>query len=229
MTMMVKKQLQVGSFAVWGWVILLVIILNIVQVPLIFLGNGSTGQRVLWAAVYLAGFGLAIALGLWVYHRVHPVKWQRLVGRDWWLMIRAYVFVVVVEMLLSQLNNLIYHQTSTENNQVIASYMHQGTLTLVMLSLTAVCASPVIEELTFRGLLVSGCFPANMFWIPIVVSGVAFSIVHMSSNLISWLIYAIMGGTFAYVYKRTGKLQSTIYLHAFNNLIAVGLMLGSLR
>lgn len=226
---MAEKTLKVGSFMVWLWVILLVIILNIVQVPLLFLGNGTLGVRLLWSVVYLAGFIATIILGLWVYHRVHPVKWQRLSGKDWWLMIRGYVFVIVVEMVLGVLNNLIYHQTSTANNQAIASFMGQGTLTLVLLSLTAVFASPIIEEVTFRGLLVDGCFPANMFWIPIIVSGVAFSIVHMSSNPISWLIYAVMGGTFAYVYKRTGKLQSTIILHGFNNLIAVGAMLWTLH
>jgi len=144
-------------------------------------------------------------------------------------MVRGYVFVIVAQVLLGLLNNLFYHQTSTANNQAIASFMNQGPWTLVLLSLTAVLASPIIEEVTFRGLLVDGCFPANMFWIPIVVSGVAFSIVHMSSNPISWLIYAVMGGTFAYVYKRTGKLQSTIILHGFNNLIAVGAMLLSLH
>ncbi|WP_125766192.1 type II CAAX endopeptidase family protein [Levilactobacillus mulengensis] len=226
---MSEKTLKVGSFTVWLWVILLVIILNIVQLPLVFLGNGTVAVRLLWSVVYLVGFAAVITLGLWVYHRVHPVKYQRLVAKDWWLMVRGYVFVIVAQILLGLLNNLFYHQTSTANNQAIASFMNQGPWTLVLLSLTAVLASPVIEEVTFRGLLVDGCFPANMFWIPIVVSGVAFSIVHMSSNPISWLIYAVMGGTFAYVYKRTGKLQSPIILHGFNNLIAVGAMLLSLH
>lgn len=226
---MTGKTLKVGSFAVWLWVILLVIILNIVQIPLLFLSNGTVVARLLWSVVYLVGFVAVITLGLWIYQRVHPVKWQRLSGRDWWLMVRAYLFVIVVEMVLGMLNNLVYHQTSTANNQAITSYLSQGTLTLVLLSLTAVLASPIIEEITFRGLLVDGCFPAKMFWLPIVFSGVAFSIVHMSSNPISWLIYAMMGGTFAYVYKRTHKLQSTIILHAFNNLIAVGAMLLTLH
>ncbi|AYM02894.1 CPBP family intramembrane glutamic endopeptidase [Levilactobacillus yiduensis] len=226
---MSAKKRQFGSTMAWLWLILLVIILNIVQLPLLFLGHGTVGQRFVWAVIYLAGFAATIALGLWVYRQAHPVKWQRLTGKDWWLMVKAYGFVILVEMILGIVNNLLYHQTSTANNQAISSFMGQGTLTMVMLSLTAVLASPVIEEITFRGILVDGCFPANMFWLPIVVSGVAFSIVHMSTNPVSWLIYAMMGGTFAYVYKRTGKLQSTIFLHGFNNLIAVGAMLLTLH
>ncbi|MCF7523852.1 CPBP family intramembrane metalloprotease [Levilactobacillus brevis] len=61
------------------------------------------------------------------------------------------------------------------------------------------------------------------------MSGIAFSIPHASSNPISWLLYAVMGGTLAYVYRRTGKLQSSILLHGFNNLVAVGLMLLTLK
>ncbi|TGD17478.1 CPBP family intramembrane glutamic endopeptidase [Levilactobacillus suantsaiihabitans] len=226
---MTNQNRKLGSTAAWLWLILLVIILNLVQLPLLFLNHGAIGQRFVWSAIYVAGFAAVIALGLWIYRRVHPVKWQRLTRQDWWLMVKAYGFVILVEMVLGMVNSLLYHQTSTANNQAISSFMNQGTLTMVMLSLTAVLASPVIEELTFRGVLIDGCFPANMFWLPIIVSGVAFSIVHMSTNPVSWLIYAMMGGTFAYVYKRTGKLQSTIFLHGFNNLIAVGLMLLTLH
>lgn len=224
---MQKNQPKVGSFMSWGWIILMVFLVSVVQLPLLKLNHGTILDRGMWAVIYLLGFAVTIAIGGWEYHRLHP-KWQRLSGQDWGLMIKGYAFMIFAEIVLGLLNKLLYHETSTQNNQTITTLMDRGTLTMVLLAVTAVCASPIIEELTFRGLLIDGCFSAKSFWLPIVISGIIFSIPHASNNPVSWIIYAVMGGTFAYVYKRTGKLQSTILMHAFNNLIAVAIMLTTL-
>ncbi|WP_143463932.1 CPBP family intramembrane glutamic endopeptidase [Levilactobacillus enshiensis] len=208
----------------WVWFVLMLILTTVVQIPLVYIKGGVLWHQLMWAAFYLLGFVVAIAVGFWGYHRVHH-GWQRLNRNDWWLMVKGYAFIIVSEIILGSANNIFFGETSTANNDALQQLMGRSTLTLIMLSLTAVLASPFLEELTFRGLLIDGCFPAKWFWVPVIASGVVFSLVHMSDNLISWLLYAIMGGTFAYVYKRTGKLQSTIILHGVNNLIAMGAML----
>ncbi|KRO00276.1 metal-dependent membrane protease [Levilactobacillus paucivorans] len=220
---------QKQNFINIGWFLVMLILVTIVQIPLAFLSRGASWQRGLWAVVYAAGFLVAIAIGLWIYRRIVPGKWQRLTGQDWRLMVKGYVFMMVVEMSLNIVNMLVFKETSTKNNDLIATILGKSPLSLIMLSLTAVLASPVLEELTFRGILVSGCFSKERFWLPIVASGIVFSLVHQSDNLISWLIYAIMGGTFAYVYRKTGKLQTTIFMHGFNNLIAMLLMVTTIR
>lgn len=220
---------QGPSYWNFGWVLIMIVVVSVVQIPLTFMTHGTSLQRGLWAAGYLLGFAVAIALGGWLYWRVHPVRWQRLTRQDWKLMVKGYAFMIGVEIVLSLVNAGLFGETSTKNNTLIADIMGHSTLTLVMLSLTAVLASPILEELTFRGLLVGGCFPAKAFWLPVVVSGVVFSLVHQSNNPISWLIYAMMGGTFAYVYRRTDKIQSTMVMHGFNNLIAVVAMIASLH
>lgn len=207
----------------WLWVILLVVIANLVQLPVAFLSRGSGGARIGWAVVYVLGFVVAVAIAAWRYRKVWPhYQYRRLRGADWRLMIGAYVFIIVVEEVLNLLNFYVFHQTTTANNQAILDLVQRSPLTLVMMSLTAICASPFLEELTFRGLLMDGCLPEMGFWLPIVVSAVAFSLVHMSTTPASWLLYAMMGGSFAYVYRRTGKIQATIIMHAFNNLLAMG-------
>ena len=223
-----QRKDQQSRYWNFGWVLIMIVVVSVVQIPLSFMVHGTALHRGLWAAGYLAGFAIAIALGCWLYVRVHPVHWQRLTRRDWQLMIKGYAFMIGVEIVLSLVNAGLFGETSTKNNMVIANIMGTSTLTLVMLSLTAVLASPILEELTFRGILVGGCFPDKAFWLPVIVSGVVFSLVHQSNNPISWLIYAVMGGTFAYVYRRTDKLQATIIMHGFNNLIAVGAMLATL-
>lgn len=220
---------QPSKYWNFGWVLIMIVIVSIVQIPLSFMSRGTVGQRGLWAGGYLLGFVVAIGVGGWIFSRVHPVHWQRLTRQDWQLMVKGYLFMIIAEMALNVVNISFFNETSTKNNALIAEIMGHSTLTLVMLSLTAVLASPILEELTFRGILVGGCFPDKAFWLPVITSGVVFSLVHQSDNLISWLIYAIMGGTFAYIYRKTDKLQTTIILHGFNNLIAVGAMIATLH
>lgn len=220
---------QPSKYWNFGWVLIMIVIVSIVQIPLSFMSRGTLGQRGLWAGGYLLGFVVAIGVGGWIFSRVHPGHWQRLTRQDWQLMVKGYLFMIIAEMALNVVNIFFFNETSTKNNALIAEIMGHSTLTLVMLSLTAVLASPILEELTFRGILVGGCFPDKAFWLPVITSGVVFSLVHQSDNLISWLIYAIMGGTFAYIYRKTDKLQTTIILHGFNNLIAVGAMIATLH
>lgn len=212
---------QLKSLKNIGWFVVMLILVTIVQIPLAFLSRGATWQQAIWAVIYVAGFTVAIGIGLWIYRGMVPGKLQRLTGSDWGLMVKGYAFMMVVEMSLNVANIVIFKETGTKNNDLIATILGKSPLSLIMLSLTAVLASPVLEELTFRGILMSGCFSKDHFWLPIIVSGVVFSLVHQSDNPISWLIYAIMGGTFAYVYRKTGKLQTTIFMHGFNNLIAM--------
>ncbi|WP_341778564.1 CPBP family intramembrane glutamic endopeptidase [Levilactobacillus sp. HBUAS70063] len=224
-----KSTGQPSKYWNFGWVLIMIVIVSIVQIPLSFMSRGTLGQRGLWAGGYLLGFVVAIGVGGWIFSRVHPGHWQRLTRQDWQLMVKGYLFMIIAEMALNVVNISFFNETSTKNNALIAEIMGHSTLTLVMLSLTAVLASPILEELTFRGILVGGCFPDKTFWLPVITSGVVFSLVHQSDNLISWLIYAIMGGTFAYIYRKTDKLQTTIILHGFNNLIAVGAMIATLH
>ncbi|AKP65462.1 metal-dependent membrane protease [Levilactobacillus koreensis JCM 16448] len=222
-----QEKVKVGGIRGWLWFGLMLVLANVVQIPLIYIKGGARWHQLMWAALYLLGFVVAIAIGFYGYHRVHK-GWQRLDRNDWWLMVKGYGFIIVSEVILGVANNVFYGETSTANNDALQQLMGRSSLTLIMLSLTAVLASPFLEELTFRGLLIDGCFSAKWFWLPVIASGIIFSLVHISDNVISWLLYAIMGGTFAYVYKRTGKLQSTIILHGFNNLIAVGAMLSTM-
>lgn len=226
---MTQQRIKIGGFGSWLWVIGMVILISVVQLPLLQLNHGSLSHRVLWSGIYLAGFVITALIGFWRYRQIHPVNWQRLTGQDWVQMVKGYGFIILSEFILSGLTSVLYHQTSTANNQAIGTLMGRSSLTMILFSLTAVLGSPIIEELTFRGLLIDGCFAPRSFWLSIVVSGIAFSIPHASSNPISWLLYAVMGGTLAYVYRRTGKLQSSILLHGFNNLVAVGLMLLTLK
>lgn len=226
MTVVPQPQQRVSNQN-WLWLIILVILTGVIQRPLLKLTTPDLGSRLLWSGVYLLGFGVTVGLAAWVYHRIRP-GWSRLTTADWGLMVKGYLFILVVEQLLTWLNRVWFHQVSTANNQAIADLLQQGVWVQILLSATAICVSPFIEEFIFRGILIDGCFAGLSFWPPVIISGIAFALVHANSTLASWLIYAVMGGTFAYIYRRTGKLQSTIILHGINNLLAMGILLWGL-
>ncbi|WP_304056403.1 CPBP family intramembrane glutamic endopeptidase [Levilactobacillus namurensis] len=209
----------------WLWVILLVILANLVQLPLVQLSHGTTGHRLVWAVIYLGGFGIAVGLAAWRYRKLwRTYHYRRLIRQDWKLMVGAYLAMLVAEEGLNYLNMVLAHQTTTANNRAIATLMGQSPWVMVLMATTAICASPFLEEFTFRGILMDGCLSGMGRWVPILGSAIAFSLVHLSTTWVSGLLYAVMGGTFAYVYQRTGKIQATIILHGFNNLLAMGLL-----
>lgn len=132
----------------------------------------------------------------------------------------GYLVMVLGQMALGNLNRLIYHQSTTANNQTIATLMGHQPLMIYLLAFSAVVFSPLAEELIFRGILMNFFFPANAVWRPILLSALVFTLEHASTTPVSYLIYFFIGAIFAFVYRRTGRLSNSIVLHALNNLVA---------
>lgn len=88
-------------------------------------------------------------------------------------------------------------------------------LILVVMGLALVAAAPLGEELFFRGLFYRGLAGLTRPWIGLVVSGVAFSLVHV--NLGVALPFAVIGMVFAAVYRASGSLWTSIAAHAIVN------------
>ncbi len=97
------------------------------------------------------------------------------------------------------------------------------------LLLFAVVLAPAYEELLFRRVLFGRLWAAGRPWLGIVLSSVAFALMHEVPGLsgndppavgMLWLSYTSMGAVFAWVYWRTGTLWAAIGAHAINNLAA---------
>ena len=98
------------------------------------------------------------------------------------------------------------------------------------LALFAVVLAPAYEELLFRRVLFGRLWQAGRPALGIVLSSLAFALVHeipgTSANgpwEISqlWLVYGGMGAAFAWLYQRTGTLWAPIAAHGLNNGIAL--------
>lgn len=200
----------------------------IVQLPIQYLASAkqiSIFKLSLISFLYLFGFGLAIWLALKAYRSVYIQTKHGLNKSDWKLIIKALLFFYLVEIGLSTLNMLIYKQSGTENNDIILSLVKSNPIVLILMSFTMTFCSPVLEELVFRGYLIKGFFPKFKPLIPMIASGILFSIGHVSSNPISFLIYMSLGMILAYVYLKQDKIEVSIALHFSNNLIATTLMI----
>ncbi|EEI18414.1 hypothetical protein G8J22_01662 [Lentilactobacillus hilgardii] len=224
-----NKRLKAGDyFERIGIFVGLVIIVIFVQFPLSFIMMGDFSHLVnnIIAVVYILGFVLAIAVAGYFYRKyAHPQK-MSITSRDISMIFIAYVSFFVVQIGLGLLNQAIYHQSSTANNKIIYQYMNTNHLTLILMGFTAVFCSPILEELVFRGFLIGSMFTTNTRVAAVIVSGVLFAFPHMEDfNVISFLTYAILGGTLAYLYVRTKNIKVPIGLHFLNNLIAMGMML----
>ncbi|MDG2524068.1 CPBP family intramembrane metalloprotease [Stenotrophomonas sp. HITSZ_GD] len=94
----------------------------------------------------------------------------------------------------------------------------------------AVLLAPAYEELLFRRVLFGRLLAAGRPVLGIVLSSVAFALLHeipgLSGNGVLaicqlWLVYGSMGAAFAWLYWRTGSLWAAIFAHGLNNAIAI--------
>lgn len=135
--------------------------------------------------------------------------------------IGGYLAIVVGMDILSYFNVLIYHQTETANNAALGSMLGHNPVITIVFMFSAVFLSPIAEELIFRGTLTNMFFRRGNIWPKAILSGLVFSAGHMSTNPVSFLMYAYMGLVLAFVYLRTGDLRNSIAIHMVNNLIAM--------
>ncbi len=125
------------------------------------------------------------------------------------MILPAHVFELAGEGVVSQLIN-------PENNDIAAS----------LVGYIAPCISaPWWEEVLYRGFLLPALCLQMRFWPAVFVSGVVFSVHHVSTT--GAIPLAILGWTWAALYAKCGNLLVTILIHAmWNSRVFLGSWLG---
>jgi membrane protease YdiL (CAAX protease family) len=90
-----------------------------------------------------------------------------------------------------------------------------GPVAQLLFAIGGAVAAPIGEEVYFRGFLFNALRVRHTRTLALVVSALAFALVHASPVAI--LIIFPMGILLAYVYERTQSLWVTILMHAVNN------------
>jgi len=217
----------------WLWRIILIVGLTIgILVPPMLLRiinqlnhlNTMLGWQIILVAGYFIVFLLLILLAnATMRHYTGQYYQLRLDRKDWGIVISGYLTILVLETGFQILNQQIYHQSQTQNNQAIKTLMNGSPLALWMMTISAVFLTPIIEELVFRGVLTNLFFKQE--WLKVALSGLVFGSLHSSSTIPSFLIYVTMGLVLATVYRLTGKIHASIALHFLINALAMTLLL----
>lgn len=91
-----------------------------------------------------------------------------------------------------------------------------STLSIVMMYALAAVMAPILEELSFRGLLFPALAKHMKPVMAMIVSGLLFGMIHPQGPVM-WASLAAIGAMSAYIAHRTGSLLPSMVMHAIHN------------
>ncbi|MGT2772296.1 CPBP family intramembrane glutamic endopeptidase [Streptococcus marimammalium] len=108
-------------------------------------------------------------------------------------------------------------QVTTNNQQLILDLISRVPMPVMFVMI--VLAAPIMEELLFRKFLPYYLFKDKPT-LGLVVGGLLFTLFHMPTDFGSFIIYGLMSSVLTFVVYKTKRIEYSILLHFFNNLIA---------
>lgn len=221
---------KIGS---WFWRVgIVAIFFLLIQVPpmAVSIANRQPNNQqlaVILSVIFVLIFLFIISCARRVYRKYNQLgNGGKIDGR---LILAGYITLLLGMAIFGYLNQAIFHQTETANNEIIKQLLDHNRLITIVFVVSSFTLTPVAEELIFRGILTNLFFKRDALWSKMVLSGLVFSLAHTSSNIISFLLYCFMGMVLTYVYRQSGSLKNSIMVHAINNLVAMSMMLISLN
>ncbi|WP_155286851.1 CPBP family intramembrane glutamic endopeptidase [Lacticaseibacillus zhaodongensis] len=140
-----------------------------------------------------------------------------------WAKIRGALPGIVIMIVVQVIGSIMVNRGIVPNsgNEVAIDDLMRSSRVVMLLIVNV--AAPLVEELIFRGLLMNVAFKErNRFSdiFNIILSTVAFAIVHGPTNLFDFVIYAGLGFALALTYVRTRDVRYGMVMHIINNLVA---------
>ncbi|WHZ19197.1 MAG: hypothetical protein OJF55_001346 [Rhodanobacteraceae bacterium] len=156
-----------------------------------------------WARAELPGFGLTRPNGKY-----------------------AYLGAVLLALLVLMVGNLMTHLLAgshpiRQDVTLLAGNVSPGLR--MLLALLVVGVAPFVEELVFRGVLLSGLASRMHIGWAVVLSALVFGCVHLPDFKFAWYpvpALVLLGVASAWLRLKTRSLWPSITLHATNNLVA---------
>ncbi len=150
-------------------------------------------------------------------------------GRDWWGVFAGMGLQIAIALVTFPLIDVLFPEGPPEQG---VSEITSGSDTLVEMLLivgAVVVVAPVLEEVLFRGLLLSYLRRRMGPWPSVLISAGAFAMVHLlDPNAIAVVPgLFILGIVLAWVALRRGELSMSIFIHSGINLLAaISLLFG---
>lgn len=172
----------------------------------------------------------AAAIMLWLVHRCWPGLWSRAQppGFGFATPTVAYCIVAVavglaIPLVGGKLTELVAHGHAVPQD-VKQIGGDAGLGFRIALTLVVVSIGPLVEELLFRGVLLSALLRRLRVTWAVLASAALFALAHLPE--LHWLWYALpnlvlLGAVLAWLRLRSGSLWPAVIAHGCNNLLAM--------
>lgn len=169
------------------WIFLAIAILVVEQAPLLLIRKGQALWQVLvlslvMLALVIGGWWIAKKLGFFATEKVSdygPALWVGL----------GFVALTTIKSLGAM---LLFFEHGAKANTTNQAMLENAGLHPLLLFMLAALVAPMIEELIFRGLVYGKTF-GRQSWLGLLLSSFLFGLIHMPSDIGSWVIYGGMG------------------------------------
>lgn len=187
--------IDLGNNKLSGWTVLLLIIISIVNILLMFYFGNKLNLFKFKRDIFTKRNIAYVLMGI--------------------ITIRVIAIGGTFLLNLNGINN-------TANDETIYQIFNGENPILIILFLAIL--APITEEIVFRGGIVGYLFKERPI-VGILVSSVVFGLLHETTDIISFLLYILMGVVFAVTYYKTQQLGVSILIHFLNNLLPAIVML----
>ncbi|WP_288623920.1 CPBP family intramembrane glutamic endopeptidase [uncultured Streptococcus sp.] len=189
------------------------------QLPTAFI---AADQPFWQSALIILNLLIVVALTVFVAKRVGLLNHLKdlKTWKAWKTILVGFVVLTIVKYIGGVV--LLLENGIGANTENQAALEQLGMSPLLLVVLTAI-AAPIVEETVMRGLILGRVF--NNSYLGVILSSLLFGLLHMPTDIGSWIIYGGMGLVLAVVYHKTQKLEYIIAIHFINNALGVLFML----
>lgn len=171
---------------------------------------------------YLLGLSTIIVVGLFIFigkkRGYFPKIEKEFSKKNIGIILAAFLVMRILAALFA-----VIMQETTKNDQVIQEFT--ANITTINLFLMLCVGAPIMEEIIFRGVVMNEMFRSRdnqpisfkIEMLGLLVSSVIFGSIHLSSDIISFLLYVTLGTCMGTVYLLTKSLKCSMAVHFLNN------------
>lgn len=188
----------------------------------------SYGQNNLAIAFHIATIILVFLISwlAWKFYRKSPYAEEKVTysAKDGLKTIGFYSVLLIFTAIISSLM-MSQGIDDTANQALLELFMNKDTSNLGLIAYGAVIVilAPVVEEVIFRGIMVTRFLPESP-WLAGALSSVLFALMHSPTDIWSFALYFGMSLIMHAAYVRRGQLVDSIALHFANNAVSYLMM-----
>lgn len=178
----------------------------------------TTFQYIFWSpyAIFQV-LGLVGLLYTFKKLKINLFKRKKVVNEKKLLLWFTPLYIIVPNLIFEFLMKQTTGGT-TYNQQMLNELLE--TMPFIVTLIAVVIVGPIFEEILFRGIPLF-YYKKGRPQLRMVLSSVAFSLMHVPTDVLSFAIYFILGYLLAWLVNKTDRMEPSIIVHMLNNFFSV--------